>query len=383
MSTTYDAIVIGAGAMGSAAAYYFAKEGQKTLLLEQFELDHKMGSSGDHSRIIRYAYDHPTYIELAHSAYALWRALEEASGETLYIKTGGLDFGTWHNQRFIATRQAMLDMGIHFEQLSALDVHEMFPQFHLTDNMGALFQPDAGILRASACVVAHAKLAQRHGAVFLEHCIVQKIAPSRQGVTIETTQGAFSAGRLAICMGAWAKTLLAPLGLDLPLQPTREQVVYFNPDPIEDYTAPNIPIYICWGDEGDDIFYGMGSVRGSGFKAAQHLSYVLTTPETINRTPDASYIEKVRGFLKRHIPRAADAPLVEAKVCMYTMTPDEHFIIDRHPAYPHIAFGAGFSGHGFKFSTLIGKIVADLASQKPIDHDLSLFRADRFARQGH
>lgn len=373
----YDVIVIGAGAMGSAAAYHAAKGGQSVLLLEQFKLDHTLGSSNGESRIIRYAYDHPAYIALVDAAFMMWHDLEQASGEQLLIKTGGLDFGRPNFPRFADTRAAMEAMNIPFEVLSPAEVNARIPQLQLDDDMLGLYQADAGVLKASRCVIVQARLAQEMGADFIEDCRVQDIQAHNGGVRLQTSQGDFSGSRLVICAGAWTENLLHMLGVEnLHLQPTREQLAFFEA-PAEYYAdqgAP-MPISIGWDEE---IYYSIGGVENRGFKAARHFSNDPTTADSINRQPDAAYVEGVRAWLRKHWPQVAEANLVDSRVCLYTLTPDEHFIIDQHPAYPFISFGAGFSGHGFKFSTLIGKILVDLVNQQPIDLDLSLFKANRF-----
>jgi monomeric sarcosine oxidase len=374
MTQTYDAIVIGAGAMGSAAAYYLAKSGQKTLLLEQFRLDHQMGSSYGKSRIIRYAYDYPVYIAMAKAVYPLWNDLEAASGEKLYLKTGGLDFGRPEQPRFAATSRSLKQMEVYFEDLSPAEVAQRFPQFHLDEDMRGIYQPDAGILYVSLCVMTHVRLAQQHGATLMEGTAVQRITPSVDGVTVLTDEGAFSAARLVIAAGSWAKKVLADIELDLPLQPTREQLFFFDDKEVENFQVGRVPIFIGWGDE--KVFYGMGDE--DGFKCAQHGIHEPTDPDTIKRETDPQQLEVVRGFLRRHMPAVAEKTLVDSRICMYTMTPDEHFVIDRHPLYPHISIGAGFSGHGAKFGTLIGKLLADIASGNPIELDLSQFHLDRF-----
>lgn len=371
---TYDAIVIGAGAMGSAASYYLARNGQKTLLLEQFHLDHDRGSSHDDSRIIRYSYDHPAYIGLSKGAYPLWHELEAESGENLLIQTGGLDFGYPDYPHFANTRQSLLDTNVPFEYLTPDEVCYRFPQFQLDEGMMAIYQPDAGMLRPSRIVVTHTRLAQQYGAEFIEQAKVLDIQPSTQNVIVKTAQGDFQAARLVITAGSWARQVLEQVGLRLPLQPTREMVCFFKGTPPELFSVEQCPIYINWGETS---YYGIGSVDGSGFKAAQHGRHEPVSPDTMKRTVDPEYVEQVRGFLRRHIPNA-NGELVNSRMCLYTMTPDEHFVIDQHPEYPHIVFGAGFSGHGFKFSTLIGQILYKLATGQPVEYDISLFDCTRF-----
>lgn len=373
---TYDAIVIGAGAIGSAAAYYLAKDGLNTLLIEQFALDHQMGSSYGHSRIIRYAYDHPAYIALAKGVYPLWEDLQAAYGEPLLIKTGGIDFGRTDEPRYMATKQALTDMQIPFEQLSREMLKARFPQFVLADDMDAIYQADAGLLKASKCVLAHVELGQQTGNLqFLPETPVLDIQLDDNLATIKTQNETFQAPHIVVTAGAWAKHLLAQTGLDLPLEVSREQLVFFQTPDGNKYGAENIPVSIGWGDE---IFYTIPEIGGHGFKGARHFSFDYADPDTVNRTPDAAYAEAVRGHMARHLPEIAKQPIVEQRVCLYTMTPDEHFVMDCHPDYPFVAIGAGFSGHGFKFSTLIGQILGKLSRDEDVAYDLSLFKATRF-----
>ena len=371
----YDAIVIGAGAMGSASAYHLARSGHKTLLLEQFALDHQLGSSYGQSRIIRYAYDHPIYIDMARVVFPLWAELEAESGEQLYIRTGGLDFGRPDYSHFAATRQSMLNQKIPFEELTPAEVARRFPQFRLDEDMLGLFQPDAGLVKTSLAVKTLVRLAKNRGADFIENSPVTGIQPGANGVTVHTADESHEAARLVVCAGSWAKTLLESTGIALPLQATRQQLLFFdtqNPD----YNAPNLPIYIAWDDV---VYYGIGGMDGGGLKCAQHGIDAPVNPNDVDRSVDPAYVERVRGFLRRHIPAAADSPMIESRTCLYTMTPDTHFIIDHHPEHPHIAIGAGFSGHGFKFTPLVGLMLARLVSGEAVEGDLSLFRADRFA----
>ena len=376
MTTIYDAIVIGAGGMGSAAAYYLSRMGQKTLLLEQFQLDHDRGSSYGESRIIRYAYDHPAYIALAKASYPLWRELEAASGEELYIKTGGIDFGIADDPQMLAIDHSLTVSQIPFEKLSPAETAQRFPQFRLEDGMETIYQADAGVLKASQCVKAHVRLAQQQGTTLIEQAIVQRITPTADHVTIETSQGTFQAGRLVMAAGSWSKHLLEKIGLALPLAPTREQQLFFRGNPPENFLPDQFPTFIAWLPE--ITFYGISNVDGKGFKCAQHRSGEVVDPDQVKREIDPAYIERVRGFMKHHIPTGDGEPTA-GRICLYTMTPDEDFIIDRHPEYPYISFGAGFSGHGFKFTTLIGQILANLACGAPVEYDLSHFRWDRFS----
>ncbi|MCS6870269.1 MAG: N-methyl-L-tryptophan oxidase [Anaerolineae bacterium] len=374
MSGHYDVIVIGLGVMGSAAAYHLAKAGQRVLALEQFELDHRMGSSHGESRIIRYAYTHPLYVQMAHESFGLWRALEQASGKRLMVRTGGFDFGEPESPTLRQTRQTLEATAIPFEWLDSQEAARRFPQFKLEPHMVALYQPDAAYLAASACVIAQAELARTLGADLLFETPVVRIEPLQDRVRVYTADRVHEADKLVLTGGPWMGKLLGALDLPLPLQPTREQIVFFEPHDSALFTPERCPVFIF---HSPTWFYGLPNVDGSGVKIGIHCNNEPCDPDRVNRTPDRAYIERVQAWTRQYVPLAA-GKVKEARVCLYTMTPDEHFVIDRHPAYPQIVFGAGFSGHGFKFGNLIGKLLADMALGNQVSYDLNLFSLARF-----
>jgi monomeric sarcosine oxidase len=373
----YDVIVLGLGVMGSAAAYHLAKGGQRVLALEQFELDHRMGSSYGESRIIRYAYDYPIYVELAQSAFTMWRDLEREAGRQVMFTTGGFDFGAADYPTLVATRENLTAAGIPFEWLSAEESRQRFPMFKLDDNMRGLYQPDAGYLAASDCVKTQADMALKHGAVLMTNTPVLDVKVLNNSVRVRTADAEYEAGRLVITAGPWAVRVLAMLDLHLPMHASREEQVFFQPPNIEQFMPGRFPIFIC---HQKPWFYGLPNAAGTGVKAAIHPRNEKVDPDNMKRTPDDEYIEEIRGLVQRFVP-AMDGKVNEARICLYTMTPDEHFVIDRHPAYPHVSFGAGFSGHGFKFGILIGRILADLATKGETPYDISLFSVKRFLPQ--
>ena len=379
MTETFDAIVIGAGAMGSAAAYYLSERGQSVLLLEQFELDHRMGSSYGHSRIIRYAYDHPEYVELAKDTFPLWFALQEKLGEQLVYQTGGIDFGPAGDESLEATISAMQASGLPYELLTPAEAQASFPQFRLADNFKALYQPDSGFVRASQAVLGHIKLAQTNGAVVQECTAVSEIRLMADSAEVTASDTTYAAGRLVVAAGGWAKSLLAQTGLDLPLVPLRCQLNFLAPADLSPYEAANCPVWIAHvASLFPEAIYGIPSHDGSGFKIAFHGGPAFTHPSEISRQPEAKDVAALRPFMRAHIPGIAQAPLRESRICLYTQTPDEHFIVDAHPEHNHVVIGAGFSGHGFKFSTIIGKILTDIALDGETPHNDSLFKIGRF-----
>jgi sarcosine oxidase len=348
------------------------------LLLEQFEPDHQKGSSYGYSRIIRYSYDHPTYVQLAKATYPMWHALQEEAGETLLVQTGGLDFGTADEVR--DTLETVQAFGLPHEVLSPRDAEDRFPQFRFNDNTIVLYQPDSGLLKASKCVRAHIRLAQQHSAIVLEQTPVTGIMIQPDGVRVTAANDTYDAGRLIITAGAWAKSLLASIGLNLPLQPLRCQEAHFQPDQSpERFTAEHMPVFIYHGtDERGFKTYGLPSVDSSGVKVAYHGGAPFEHPSQISYTPNENEVERIRKFSRQYLPVIGDCPLGLTRICLYTMTPDEHFIIDQHPEYPQIVVGSPCSGHGFKFSTMIGHILADLALTGRADQDISLFSVRRF-----
>ncbi len=379
MAQTYDTIVIGAGAMGSAAAYYLSKQGQKVLLLEQFELDHKNGSSYGFSRIIRYSYDYPEYVALAKDTYPLWFALEDELQDTLVIKTGGIDFGPPDDEMLQNTIKSVKGSNLEHELLSIDEAHQRFPQFKFRDDFQVLYQPDSGLVMASKAVLSHIKLAQKRGTTVKDNTPVQSINILSDSVEIKTESDTYSAGRLVVTAGSWAKSLLAQTGIDLPLTPLRCQLNFMMPDNLNQYDAANCPVWIAHvSGLYPESIYGLPSHSGSGFKIAFHGGAPVNHPSEIDYTPDADNIENLRKFMQAHIPQVANAPVRESRICLYTITPDEDFIIDTHPNHSHVVIGAGFSGHGFKFSTIIGKMLSDIVLEGETPHEDTRFKISRF-----
>jgi len=381
MSQTYDVIVIGAGAMGSAASYYLSKSGQKVLLLEQFDLDHQNGSSYGFSRIIRYSYDYPEYVDLAKDNYPLWFAVEEELGEKLVIKTGGIDFGPPDDDMFQNTIQSVKDSNIDHEMLSIDEAHKRFPQFRFPEHFKVLYQSDSGLVRASAAVMGHINLAKRHGATVIANSPVESIEVKADSVEVTTNGETYSAGRLVVTAGSWAKTLLAQTNIELPLSTLRCQLNFMLPDNLDKhFSADNCPVWIAHVSSlFPETVYGIPSHHDSGFKLAFHGGQPVSHPSEVNYTPDEDNVTSLRDFMTAHIPDVAQAPLHESRICLYTMTPDEHFVVDTHPEYKHVAIGAGFSGHGFKFSTIIGKMLSDIVLDGETPHNDTLFKMSRFA----
>lgn len=384
--TTYDVIIIGGGAMGSAAAYHLAKRGVKALLIEQFEIDHTQGSSYGNSRIIRYTYKDPEYIQLAKEVYPLWRQLEAEAGETLWHVTGGIDFGHTDEPSLVDTIQYVKAANIPYEMLTPEETNRRFKQFNLPEHFAVLYQPESGMLSASKVVLAQTRLAQQHGATVTANNRVQRITVLPDAVTVETSQGTYSAARLILTAGSWTNEALAMMNgepLRLPLQPLRCQEQHFNPADgyaMQDYTVGHMPLYIYhYNMVGGQSIYGIPSHDGAGVKSSVYGGVNVDHPRDVDRNPDWDMVEWVQRETKAWLPAVGHGTLKEARACLYTMTPDTHFIMDKHPQYANVVIGAGFSGHGFKFSNGIGKILSELSIDGATPHQIDLWRLARFS----
>ncbi len=379
----YDLIIVGGGVMGCATAYHLAQRGRRVLLLEQFAIGHDRGSSHGHSRIIRLAYDAPDYVRLAQAAFPLWRALEHESGADLLLPTGGLDYAQPGTPSFENTRATLIALGVEFEQLDQAALAQRFPQFQMPADIVAIYQRDSGILDANRCVATLAAEARRHGADLRENEPARQIRAVGAGVEVRTDTATYAADRLVVTAGAWARPLLRQLGLDLPLTVTREQVAFFAPraadhgrDDLDQFAPGRFPIFIHHAAETPSA-YGFPAFGLPGVKVAFHQGGPVVEPESQERAPDRAIISALHDYLVRWIPGAA-GELLFSQTCRYTNTPDEHFIIDTHPAHSQIVIGSPCSGHGFKFGVLIGAILADLAERGATEHPIGMFTLARF-----
>jgi sarcosine oxidase len=368
----FDAIVVGLGALGSAAACRLAARGS-VLGLEQFELGHDRGASQDHSRIIRLSYHTPGYVRLAKRAYEAWAEIERDADEPLIVRTGGLDL--WPAGAAIPMTdytESLSAEHVPFERMDAADVMRRWPQWLLDDDTLAIFQQDAGIAPAARCNDAHRRLATERGAVLRPNSPVTAIHASGGEVEIETPDARFGSRRLILTADAWTNDLLSNLGLHLPLTTTQEQVTYLAAPNADDFAPERFPIWI-WMDE--PSFYGFPAYGLPGPKVAQDCGGVPVTPSTRTFEPDPDNLARVSTFVNRHLPSAL-GPIIETKTCLYTLTPDRDFVIDAVLGHPEVLVALG-AAHAFKFAALIGRALADLATDGTTDLDLSPFRIDR------
>lgn len=378
----YDVIIVGAGVMGCASAYQLARRGQKVLLIEQFALGHERGSSHGHSRIIRRSYETPGYVRLMDAAYGAWRELEADADQRLIVTTGGLDLGHPERSDVLSCCESMRAEGVPFELMDAATVRQRFSQFVVSDSYVGVYQEDAGILPASQCVAVLAQQAVSYGAEIVAGQAVERVAPDGAGVIVSAGANTYRAQRAIITAGSYVSPLLTQLDLDLPLEITREQVMFFRPQQPAAFAVGKFPIFIQYGERSANnstpSFYGFPLFGEDGVKVAEHHAGRVIDPFTDDGAVDQQAIKRAHAFLGDSIPLAA-GELMLAQTCRYTNTPDTHFIVDRHPHYPQIVIGSPCSGHGFKFGALMGSILADLAIQGETIHDINPFTLDRFA----
>jgi sarcosine oxidase len=377
----YDVIVLGLGAMGSAAAYHLAARGKRVLGLERFDVAHDLGSSHGDSRIIRQAYhEHPSYVPLALRAYELWERLEQDSRKSILRKTGGLMIGPPGSPVVEGAIHSATLHNLTFESLTAKELKRRFPALHPRTDETAMYEPLAGFLRPEVAIRAHLQLAAQAGAElhFQEQVAAWSARASGEGVTVTTTAGRYQAARLVVAPGAWAPDVLSELQLDFDVR--RHVMCWFTPPgDLAAFQPDNFPIYI-WDVDGRNCFYGFPVTDGldGGAKAAMHSGGQQCTAESVNRDVSAADIEEVRGYLKRFIPGLA-GECRRTATCLYTLTKDEHFIVSRHPRHAQVSVAAGFSGHGFKFSCVIGEILADLAIEGKTNLSIDFLSPGRLA----
>jgi sarcosine oxidase len=375
----YDVIVVGLGAMGSAACWHLARRGARVLGVDRFDPPHGHGSSHGRSRIIREAYfESPLYVPLVRRAYELWAELEAATGERLLHQTGGLMLGPPDGAVVAGALASARQHALPYEELSAAEVVRRFPGFRPTVDMVGVWEPRAGWLAPERAIAAHLALAARHGAELRtnEPALRWRAGGGGgAGVEVTTAYGTYAARRLVLAAGAWTRALLGP-ALDLPLVVERVVQHWFRPARATDLFAPGrFPIFICEYAPGL-AWYGFPDA-GDGVKAALHHHGELgVDPDALRRDVGPDEVAYVRALLRTFMP-AADGPLAESAVCMYTNTPDEHFVIDAHPGHPEVVIASPCSGHGFKFSSAIGELVAELATEGRTAFDLTPFRVGR------
>ena len=370
----YDVVVVGVGGMGSAAAYHLARRRARVLGIEQFDIPHDLGSSHGVNRIIRLAYwEHPSYVPLLRRAYELWRELEHTAGERLLFVTGSVDAGAEDSATVRGSRLSCEVHHLPHEVLEAGALHRRFPGYRLPEEMVCLYQPDGGFVLSERSIVAHVTAAQDCGAEIHARERVVGWEPHVGGITVRTDRGAYTARRLVITAGSWVGTLVPALAA--AAIPERQVLIWTQPLRPEVFRLGTFPVFNLEAAEGR--FYGFPVYGIPGFKLGKyHHRVERADPDHVDREIHPEDEEVLREGIRRYFPDA-DGPTMTLKTCLFTNSPDEHFILDRHPEIPQVSLAAGFSGHGFKFCSVVGEIMADLALEGGTRFDLGLFRIRR------
>ena len=376
----YDFIVVGCGGIGSAATYWLSRvAGHDVLALEQFQIGHDNGASQDYSRIIRLSYHAPEYTALTPHTYTAFAEVEQESGQRLVVKTGGLDIAPARSHDVLeGYAGAMRAAGVAYEELSASDAMARWPQWQLDGNERVLYQADGGLVDARRSIATHVALARYHGATVLDNTRVLALTPTSEGVEVATSAGIFQARRVVVAADAWTNQVLAGVGVQYPLTVTQEQVTYFATPNVREFAPDRFPIWI-WhgGSDGSGWFYGFPVYGEVATKAGEDVGGDVVTGDTRTFEPNPRPFERLTSFLGKHCPGAL-GPVMYTKTCLYTMTPDRNFIIEQLPECPQVSVAVG-AAHAFKFSSLIGQILTDLAVEGDTRFPIAPFSSQRRA----
>lgn len=354
----FDCIVLGLGGFGSAALDHLARRGARVLGIEQFGPAHDRGSSHGETRAIRRAYyEHPDYVPLVDRAFALWRELEQATGRRLFSETGLVLAGRPECEAVAGTLHAAALHRLNIHPVPLDEARRRFPTFHFRDDEAVVYEREAGYLHVEECVRAHLDRAQAAAAAARFHEPVRRIELERGPIRVRTDQAEYQAGTLIVAGGAWSGQLLSEL--DLPLTVLRKLLFWHPLAPGSQSQHAGAPVFLFQEPEG--VFYGFPCLDGRTLKVAEHSGGLpINDPDQLERCAAPREAAPVEAFVRRRL-RDVECPAAKSAACMYTMTPDGHFIVDRHPLWPNVLMAAGFSGHGFKFTPAIGQALADLA----------------------
>jgi N-methyl-L-tryptophan oxidase len=376
----FDTIVIGGGIVGTSTADALLRKGEKVLLIEQFDPGHTRGSSHGDGRIIRFAYAESLYVQMAQLAYPAWEQLAQRTGKRFVIPTGGWDCGPDDSVQLAELEANFRHFGIPYERLTANESNKRFPQFHLPEGSAAIYQADAGVVKASAAVLALWDLIEAQGGATLKKTRVTEIETTDNQVTVRTSEGTYVAPRVVIATGSWSQKVLAQTGLALPLVPTQELVAYFAAADGVDHRVGAMPVFIDY--HSDDAFYGLPQVDVPGVKVGWHHTGPVLDPDypeaVSNEAQLTVRVDALKTYIAKRFPHLDSTQTVQVTTCLYTNTPDYHFVLDRHPTHPNIVIGTGFSGHGFKFGPILGELLASLVVEESPALPLDMFAIARF-----
>lgn len=372
MKKIYDCIILGIGGVGSAALYYAAKNGWDVLGIERFSVAHAMGSSHGQTRIIRQAYfEHPDYVPLLKSAYALWSQFEAAVGKSFFQRTGLLQVGHPEGPIIGGIRRSANEHGLAIRELNPMELKSAYPFFSPREDDVAIVEENAGFLRVEPSLASFVGAACELGAALLENTVVEGWDESSGLVTVSTSEGAFQAKRMILSAGPWAKQVLPSMTEKFRVIAKHQHWFRFADDRID--LDKGCPTFFFETDEG--YFYGFPDIDGRGAKICEHSGgSTVVDPLTIDREIDPVDLERVQNFCNHYLnfPRGIHQ---DHRVCMYTMSPDEHFMVDR--VSDNVVFAGGLSGHGFKFVPVLGHALVELLEGRS-RADMDFLRVCRF-----
>jgi sarcosine oxidase len=372
-----DVIVLGLGAMGSATAAHLARRGASVIGFDAFEPGHANGSSHGETRIIRKAYfESPDYVPMLGRAYELWRQLEAESGEQLLTINGALNIGSTESGFVTGATRSAREFGLNVEELDSRDVNDLFPGFQLPDDLVALYDPEGGFLRPERCTAAHLATARQHGATLRFSTPILEWGADSNGVFVRTATERVTAAKLVITAGPWSKSVISDW--EAPLVVWRIVNVHFDSTAPDRFAPEQCPVFLMEVPEGH--YYGFPVLPGQGVKIGRHDIGAVCTPDTIAREVRENEVAMLRNVLDTYMP-GASGPVIRTLTCMYTNTPDQHFVLDHHPSHDNVIIGCGFSGHGFKFASVIGEILSQLALDGSSQLDIDFLAASRLAQK--
>ena len=375
MAQQFDCIVIGVGGMGSSAVHNLAKRGQKVLGLEKFDIPHSEGSSHGVNRIIRLAYyEHSSYVPLLRRAYEMWSEIETIAGEQLLYKIGSIDTAPSGHEVFEGSLESCLEHDIPHEVLNHKQINDRFPGYEMPLGQMGLYQADGGFVLSERAIVAYVNAAVAEDAEVHARESVIKWESEGGGVRVFTDRAEYTADRLVITAGAWAAGMVP--SLEELAVPERQVLAWLQPKEPSLFAPENFPVFNAYFEEGR--YYGFPVFGIPGFKIGRyHHLEELADPDHMERGVTQEDEDILRSAVSRYFPKA-NGTLMTLKTCLFTNTPDDHFIIDKVPGMPQVTVAAGFSGHGFKFASVVGEIVGDLAINGETTHNIDLLKIDRF-----
>ncbi|MBX3069258.1 MAG: N-methyl-L-tryptophan oxidase [Thermomicrobiales bacterium] len=376
MAETPDVIVIGLGVMGSSTAYALAKRGLRVLGIDALAPGHDRGSSHGESRIIRQAYhEAPDYVPLIQRSYALWRELEAESNRKLLWQNGGLIIGAPDGRTVAGTIKSGQLYNLPYELLSPAEVGKRHPGVRLPEDLVAVLEPQAGFVLAAETVRTFQELARANGAALHFDEPVLSWSTNGDGVTVTTGKGSYQANRLVIAAGPWSSSVLADLGL--PLEVQRVPNAHFLSERYDHFDSEKSTVFSLLVPEGH--YYAIPGPEKIGFKIGRHDSLPSVSADDVQPAVTDDEITMFRRVMDHYLP-GSSGPVAAALTCLYTMTPDKHFILDRHPEHEQVVIACGFSGHGFKFAPVVGEVLSDLTIDGQTDHPIGFLRASRFSK---